>query len=141
MKLRIPLLAIAALLLQSPAIAAGSFNSNHPEEAYPDNLPAMTSPGPYSGFIKNVQQQLHEQGFDAGPVNGDFGTKTQAALAQFQLSRALPASGMLDDQTLQQLGVQRDTQASAGDLRAAQGGTVEVDMKREGGPSSAASGK
>jgi peptidoglycan hydrolase-like protein with peptidoglycan-binding domain len=57
-----------------------------------------------------VQQKLHEQGFDAGPVNGDFGAKTQAALTQFQLSRALPASGMLDEETLAALGLERDRQ-------------------------------
>ena len=59
-------------------------------------------------IIKQVQQKLHQQGFDAGPVNGDFGAKTQAALAQFQLSRVLPASGALDDQTLAELGVSRN---------------------------------
>lgn len=41
----------------------------------------------------------------AGPVNGDFDGKTQAALAQFQLSRDLPASGQLDDRTAAELGV------------------------------------
>lgn len=56
-------------------------------------------------------------GFDAGPVNGDFGHKTQAALAQLQLSRTLPASGPLDDETLAELGVKREiaqAEASAG---------------------------
>ena len=61
-----------------------------------------------------MQEKLHQQGFDAGPLNGDFGSKTQAALAQFQLSQGLPASGQLDDGTLAALGVQRDAQASAG---------------------------
>ena len=46
----------------------------------------MLSPGPYAEFNKRVQQKLQELGFDAGPVNGDFGSKTQAALAQFQLA-------------------------------------------------------
>jgi peptidoglycan hydrolase-like protein with peptidoglycan-binding domain len=62
---------------------------------------------PYDGFIREVQEKLHVLGFDAGPVNGDFGEKTQAALAQFQLSRIIPASGQLDDQTLLELGVER----------------------------------
>jgi hypothetical protein len=62
---------------------------------------------PYDGFIREVQEELRALGFYAGPVNGDFGEKTQAALAQFQLSRVIPASGQLDDQTLSELGLQR----------------------------------
>ena len=108
MKVAITLLASAVFLLPLAAAGERSFNSNHPEEAYPDDIPPLASPGgPYMDFIKQVQQRLHEAGFDAGPVNGDFGTKTQAALAQYQLSQTLPASGALDDETLKALGVQR----------------------------------
>ena len=82
--------------------------SLHPEEAYPDNAPRLTSPGPYAPLIEQVQQRLHQEGFDAGPVNGDFGSKTQAALAQFQLSRNIPASGSLDNATLDALGIYRN---------------------------------
>ena len=104
-----PFIASAALLAagSAPALGAGkAIGDMHPEEAYPDNLPRMTSPGPNDDFIKQVQERLHAEGFDAGPVNGDFGTKTQAALAQFQLANTLPASGMLDSKTLLALGVE-----------------------------------
>ena len=70
-----------------------------------DNPPRMSSPGPFDDFIKQVQQKLNELGFDAGPVNGDFSAKTQAALAQFQLALLLPASGMPDAPTLHELGI------------------------------------
>jgi peptidoglycan hydrolase-like protein with peptidoglycan-binding domain len=104
----------AALFAPLTAIAAGAFTSNHPEEALPDPA-APISQGPHSGFISQVQERLRALGFDAGPVNGVFGEKTQAALAQFQLSQAIPAGGQLDDQTLAGLGVTRDEgQASAG---------------------------
>ena len=43
--------------------------------------------------------------FDAGPVNGDWNERTQAALAQFQLSVPMPAGGQLDEPTLAELGV------------------------------------
>jgi peptidoglycan hydrolase-like protein with peptidoglycan-binding domain len=105
-----------AVLLLAPlgAVAAGPFTSLHPEEAHPDPT-EKSSPDPYTGLISRVQEKLHALGFAAGPVNGDFGTKTQAALAQFQLSRTIPASGQLDEQTLAELGVARDAaQASAG---------------------------
>src|SRR3954467_10345936 len=107
-------LLFVAVLIPICANAADALTSLHPEEAYPDNAAPMTSPGPYTEFMKQVQQKLHERGFDAGPLNGDFGAKTQAALAQFQLSENLPASGSLDDRTLAELGVQRDADASAG---------------------------
>jgi peptidoglycan hydrolase-like protein with peptidoglycan-binding domain len=98
-----------AILLSAPlsAAAAGEFTALHPEEAYPDPK-GQPSPDAYSGFVSKVQEKLRELGFDAGPVNGDFGAKTQAALAQFQLSRTIPASGQLDNMTLAELGVQRE---------------------------------
>ena len=104
-----------AVLLLPAAAGAGAppFTSLHPERAYPDPQGTVT-PDPYSDFISRVQERLRALGFDAGPVNGDFGAKTQAALAQFQLAAAIPASGQLDEQTLAELGVERDAQASAG---------------------------
>jgi peptidoglycan hydrolase-like protein with peptidoglycan-binding domain len=107
------LIAATALLASSGATASGPFTALHPEEAYPDPDSRAQS-HPYAGLVSRMQERLRALGFDAGPVNGDFGTKTQAALAQFQLSRAIPASGQLDDQTLAELGVERDDQASAG---------------------------
>jgi peptidoglycan hydrolase-like protein with peptidoglycan-binding domain len=108
-----------AILLAAPlsAAAAGEFTANHPEEAYPDPK-GQPSPDAYSGFVSKVQEKLRELGFDAGPVNGDFGAKTQAALAQFQLSRTIPASGQLDDITLAELGVQREKLDAAQDATA-----------------------
>jgi peptidoglycan hydrolase-like protein with peptidoglycan-binding domain len=106
-------LASALLLASSGVLAAGPFTALHPEEAYPDPDARMQS-HPYAGLVSRMQEKLHALGFDAGPANGDFGAKTQTALAQFQLSRAIPASGQLDDQTLAELGLERDEQASAG---------------------------
>jgi hypothetical protein len=106
---------ILTLLVATAAFVAQSANAgqspNHPEAAYPDDIPVLTSPGgPYMDFFKEIQQKLHDAGFDAGPVNGNFGIKTQAALTQYQLSQNLPASGMTDDETLKALGVERPAQ-------------------------------
>ena len=109
---RLLTLTACAVLASSAAAAGGAFTSNHPEEAIPDPAPQISA-GPYDDFIKRVQAKLRELGFDAGPVSGDFGEKTQAALAQFQLSRTIPASGQLDDVTLAELGVVRDQGESA----------------------------
>jgi peptidoglycan hydrolase-like protein with peptidoglycan-binding domain len=101
------LIAGAIALIPLGAVAADELTSLHPEAAYPDSAQQAFSQDRYTEFTKRVQQKLHEQGFDAGPVNGAFGAKTQAALAQFQLSRTLPASGQLDATTLAELGVER----------------------------------
>jgi peptidoglycan hydrolase-like protein with peptidoglycan-binding domain len=105
--LRILLAVGAALFVRASDGIAKEFTSLHPEEAYPDSVAPLTQPGPYKDFYEEVQKKLHQHGFDAGPVNGDFGSKTQAAVAQFQLSRTLPASGQLDNRTLEELGVEQ----------------------------------
>jgi peptidoglycan hydrolase-like protein with peptidoglycan-binding domain len=66
------------------------------EEAHPDST-QQASPGPHIDFNKRVQEKLRALGFYTGPVNGDIGPYTQAALAQFQLSVPISASGQLDD--------------------------------------------
>jgi peptidoglycan hydrolase-like protein with peptidoglycan-binding domain len=127
MKTLLPLLAAGLLAGASlPALAAETLPMD-PEEAIPDNLPRMVEPGPYENLYKQVQQKLGELGFDAGPVNGDFGEKTQAALAQFQLANLLPASGALDEGTLKELGIQRPADPGAADASAATGGTQPAD--------------
>jgi hypothetical protein len=103
------------LVFPLSAIASGPFTAIHPEEHVPDPV-EQASADPFTDYIGQVQERLRALGFDAGPVNGDFGFKTQAALAQFQLSLNIPASGQLDDQTLDELGVQRpEMSAAAGD--------------------------
>jgi peptidoglycan hydrolase-like protein with peptidoglycan-binding domain len=91
--------------LPAAAFAGREFSSNHPEEQYPANAAPITSGGPYEDLLKQVQEKLNALGFDAGPANGTYSTKMQAALAQFQLASSLPASGALDDATLFALGV------------------------------------
>ena len=111
-------LILVCLLAPMGALASGPFTALHPEEHEPNPV-GQASADPYNGFISEVQRKLRALGFDAGPVNGDFGTKTQAALAQFQLSRTIPASGQLDELTLRELGV--DPQQAG----AAAGGTTD----------------
>ncbi len=80
-------------------------------------------------FVKQAQERLKALGFYEGPVNGDFGPYTQAALAQFQLANVLPASGALDAETSLALGVARDSTASVGSTAEPAG---EVDEVRRG---------
>jgi peptidoglycan hydrolase-like protein with peptidoglycan-binding domain len=115
-------LILLCLLAPLGALASGPFTSLHPEEHLPDAVEQPSS-DPYTGFISKVQEKLRALGFDPGPVNGDLNAKTQAALAQFQLSRTIPAGAQLDDVTLQELGVERQSESAAtGGTDAAAGG-------------------
>lgn len=78
--------------------------------------------------VKLAQEELHHLGFYAGLIDGDLSGDTQAALAQFQLSRNIPASGALDEATLAALRVERQREDSAvaasGEPGAAAGGSA-----------------
>jgi peptidoglycan hydrolase-like protein with peptidoglycan-binding domain len=134
MNSRILMIFGAAVLIPSISLA-----QNQPASA-PEQAPAQTeerqqqqtTPDPYTDFNKRVQERLKALGFYAGPVNGDIGPNSQAALAQFQLSVPLPASGALDDQTVAALGLERSMQASSGESSSntdQQGGSVEAGTK------------
>jgi peptidoglycan hydrolase-like protein with peptidoglycan-binding domain len=91
------------MLVSAPLITAGVFAADEPVSPPTE----QTSPEPSADINRRVQEKLRERGFYAGPINGDIGPNTQAALAQFQLSIPLPASGQMDDQTLAALGIER----------------------------------
>ena len=58
-----------------------------------------------SDDIKKVQQSLTDKGYDAGPVDGVLGSRTRAALRQYQASEKLTVTGRLDAETAGKLGV------------------------------------
>lgn len=98
-------LAAAAWLLCSAALAAEPPAAAPPEEQASSGGTQAATPDPYAELNRQVQEKLKALGFYGGPVNGDFGFETQAALAQFQLSVPLPVSGTLDQATLDALGL------------------------------------
>lgn len=55
--------------------------------------------------ISAVQRALRDNGYDAGPIDGVLGVKTQTALKQFQTDKSLPI-GNLNIQTLAALGIE-----------------------------------
>jgi hypothetical protein len=57
------------------------------------------------GELRQVQQKLNEMGYDAGQVDGIWGPNTQAAVRNFQHAKGLQATGTLDAQTADALGV------------------------------------
>jgi lipid-binding SYLF domain-containing protein len=62
--------------------------------------------------IQDVQKVLKDKGFDPGPVDGLMGPQTGSAIREFQKSKSLEPTGMLDQKTQEALGVKLDPQAS-----------------------------
>jgi len=58
---------------------------------------------------REVQEALKAKGNDPGPIDGRMGPKTRAALKAFQESNGLKATGQLDNETAEKLGVGKTT--------------------------------
>jgi peptidoglycan hydrolase-like protein with peptidoglycan-binding domain len=56
---------------------------------------------------RKVQEALKAKGNDPGPIDGKMGPKTRAALKEFQQASGLKATGQLDSQTAEKLGVDK----------------------------------
>ena len=50
-------------------------------------------------WVMHLQRLLTEKGCDPGPVDGDFGPRTDAAVRQFQFDHGLPADGVVGPAT------------------------------------------
>ena len=61
--------------------------------------------GGSSTQIRQLQEQLKAQGHDPGPIDGVMGPRTQQALKDYQKDQNISASGRLDSQTRQKLGL------------------------------------
>jgi N-acetylmuramoyl-L-alanine amidase len=62
--------------------------------------PRMTGPD-----VKALQRALKDLGHDPGPLDGEFGPKTAAAVAAFQLTKGLVADGEAGPKTRKALGL------------------------------------
>ncbi len=60
--------------------------------------------------IRQIQQSLDKQGLKAGRADGKWGPETEKAVKDFQQQQNMQASGQLDQQTLQALGVNMTAQ-------------------------------
>ena len=63
----------------------------------PDYDPAQT--------VANVQSALQEQGYYQGPIDGILGPGTRAGLAEFQSAQGIEPTGLVDQPTLELLGM------------------------------------
>lgn len=54
---------------------------------------------PSNEMVRDVQTMLNELGYDAGPIDGQFGSQTRDAIRNFERDRGFPVSGELDEAT------------------------------------------
>jgi sporulation protein YlmC with PRC-barrel domain len=58
--------------------------------------------------IRKIQQKLNQVGFHAGQVDGNWSSQTQTAMKNFQQTKKINATGQIDEQTLDELGLDAD---------------------------------
>lgn len=58
-----------------------------------------------TGLVRDVQTALNARGYNAGPVDGQWGSSTRDAIRRFQAASGLPQTGEPDRSTLAALGV------------------------------------
>jgi len=60
---------------------------------------------PTAERYKQIQQALKDKGYNPGPIDGRWGSKTSEALRRFERDHELPADGKLDSLVLIMLGL------------------------------------
>ena len=67
---------------------------------YIENVGSIILQSGSSGtLVRELQEGLNELGFNCGEVDGKFGSKTKAALIEFQKSKGLNGTGICDNNT------------------------------------------
>ena len=66
----------------------------------------LTTPMMSGPVVLAIQQALQTAGFDPGPLDGQFGPRTKAAVVSFQTAQGLAADGEVGPQTAAALNVQ-----------------------------------
>ena len=70
----------------------------------PENIPgASANSGAEDPVVKKVQSALRKYGYDGITVDGVMGSRTRAAIADFQRNRGHPVTGSVNDRLLQEM--------------------------------------
>ncbi len=64
--------------------------------------------------VKKMQEALHDKGHYIGKVDGVFGLRTRASIRRFQKAESLAATGQIDPQTADKLGVMPESRGTTG---------------------------
>lgn len=68
----------------------------------PDNTISL-SKGSKGADVRTLQERLEAKGYNPGPIDGIFGSRTLAALNEFQIANGLDVSSAVNEATLQAL--------------------------------------
>ncbi len=77
---------------------------------------AVYRPGSSGETVRQIQTNLKKWGYYTGAVDGIYGTKTTAAVKQFQRKNGLTADGVVGAKTLAALGLSAGKTASSNNL-------------------------
>ena len=91
---------LVILALTQPSWAADTSASP------PNTMGAKKHVARTSEEIKKLQEALKEKGNDPGALDGVMGKNTTAALRRFQAGNGLKATGKLDKETAEKLGIE-----------------------------------
>ena len=65
-------------------------------------------------MVTQVQEQLQQEGYAVGAIDGMWGPRTQQGVLEFQQAEGLEATGQLNEETLAALGIPADAAATGG---------------------------
>lgn len=65
----------------------------------------LTAPAMRDATVKSIQRALRAAGIDPGPIDGEFGPQTHAAVTAFQTLKGLIADGEVGPSTARALGI------------------------------------
>jgi len=81
--------------------SANRLDLHEPDIVYGEGMPNLDP-----RIVSRIQDALVQNGLDPGPIDGEFGAVTAAAVATFQTMRGLVVDGLVGTQTATALGVQ-----------------------------------
>ncbi len=78
----------------------------------PCNVYALSKLGSTGSEVRNIQTRLKSWGYNIGTVDGVYGTKTEAAVKQFQRNNGLTPDGVAGPATLAKIGLPTGSSSS-----------------------------
>lgn len=98
---------LGTMAISAPSLAATSTTAGVATTAQLESLhPAMQQPLQYADqghWVMTLQADLNQLGTNSGPVDGVFGPKTEAGVKAFQTQHSLPATGIVNPVTWQDI--------------------------------------
>lgn len=102
-------LALLGTLAIAPAWAAGG-SQQRSEMQGGQSWQGQQQQSMNQDTVRQLQEQLQNQGYEVGQVDGVMGPRTREALMSFQRDQNLQATGQPDQQTMAALGIEPSSQ-------------------------------